>query len=365
MKALTSVFLRFFPPPQFISLEAVGVDVSDTSLKYMQFKKDGSLLRLGLWGDLKIPDGVVEQGVVKDVGALGKVIAEVKKVTKTEFVRLSLPEERAYLFETSVKRSLDSEEIYNAIEFGLEQNIPVSPRDAEFDYTPVLHSEHGPDTRVVVTAYTKETVLAYYDACKIAGVTPISFEVEAQALARAVVPQGDTGVSLIVDFGKTRTGIGIVEKGILMFTSTVDLGGIHLDEALTSVYPDATAEALIAMKNEHGLLRSTELPLVRDALLVPVSTLKSELLTRLSYWSSRPESENRGVSRVILCGGIANLAGLPDFLTEALGVTTAQAGVWQNAFSIEHDVPPITRRYSYGYATAVGLALGSFIHDAV
>jgi Tfp pilus assembly PilM family ATPase len=71
------------------------------------------------------------------------------------------------------------------------------------------------------------------------------------------------------------------------------------------------------------------------------------------------------VSRVILCGGIANLAGLPDFLTEALGVTTTQADVWQNAFSIDHDVPPITRRYSYGYATAVGLALGSFMHDAV
>ena len=363
-KGITAAFLRFFPPPQFIALPAVGVDVSDTSLKYVQFVKDGPLLKLGLWGDLKIPDGIVEQGVVKDVGALGKVIAEVKKITNTEFVRLSLPEERAYLFETSVKRSLGPEEIYSAIEFSLEQNIPISPRDAEFDYTPV-DGEHGGDTRIIVTAYTKETVLAYFDACKIAGVTPISFEVEAQALARAVVPQGDAGVSLIVDFGKTRTGIGIVEKGILMFTSTVDLGGTHLDEALTGVYPHATPEELIAMKNDHGLLRSNEFPLVRDALLVPVSALKSELLARLSYWSSRPESETRGVSRVIVCGGIANLAGLSDFLTEALGVATAQADVWQNALSTLHDVPPITRRYSYGYATAVGLALGSFTHDAV
>lgn len=365
MKGITALFLRFFPPPQFISLPAVGVDVSDTSLKYMQFTKDGALLQLGAWGDLKIPDGVVEQGVVKDVSALGKVIAEVKKVTKTEFVRLSLPEERAYLFETTVKRSLGSDEVYSALEFGLEQNIPVSPRDAEFDYTPVLHSEHGADMHVVVTAYTKETVLAYYDACKIAGVTPLSFEVEAQALARAVVPQGDAGVSLIVDFGKTRTGVGIVENGILMFTSTVDQGGRHLDEALLTVYPHATEDELITMKNEHGVLRSPEFPLVRDALLVPIATLKSELLARLSYWSSRPEGATHGVTRVILCGGIANLAGLTDFLSEALGIKTEQADVWQNAFSIERDVPPITRRYSYGYATAVGLALGSFMHDVV
>ncbi len=364
MKGITAAFLRFFPPPQYISLEAIGVDVSDTSLKYMQFKKVGSKLHLGQWGDLKIPDGVVEQGVVKDVPALGKVIAEVKKLTQAEFVRLSLPEERAYLFETTAKRSLGSDEVYSALEFGLEQNIPISPRDAEFDYTPV-HSEHAGDTHVVVTAYTKETVLAYYDACKIAGITPLSFEVEAQALARAVVPQGDPGVSLIVDFGKTRTGIGIVQNGILMFTSTVDLGGSHLDQALLHVYPQATQEELIAMKNDHGILRSPLLPLVHDALLEPITTLKSELLARLSYWSSRPDSAVQGITRVILCGGIANLAGLPDFLSEALAIPTVQADVWQNAFSIDHEVPPITRRYSYGYATAVGLALGSFMPDGV
>lgn len=364
IKGITAAFLRFFPPPQYISLEAIGVDVSDTSLKYVQFKKDGAALRLGQWGDLKIPDGVVEQGVVKDVPALGKVIAEVKKLTNAEFVRLSLPEERAYLFETTVKRSLGSEEIYSAIEFGLEQNIPVSPRDAEFDYTPVPGT-HGGDTHVVVTAYTKETVLAYYDACKIAGVTPLSFEVEAQALARAVVPQSDTGVSLIVDFGKTRTGLGIVENDILMFTSTVDLGGSHLDQALMKAYPNATQEELISMKNEHGILRSPDLPLVYDALLEPITSLKSELLARLSYWNSRPESAEHGITRVILCGGIANLAGLPDFLSEALGIPTVQADVWQNAFSIDQEVPPITRRYSYGYATAVGLALGSFMHEGV
>lgn len=363
-KGIKSAFSRFFPPPQYIAFPAVGVDVSDTSLKYVQFEKKGDTFSLKNWGDLKIPDGVVTQGVVKDVAALGRVIAEVKKLTKTEFVRLSLPEERAYLFETTVKHSLSPNEIYGALEFSLEQNVPLSPRDAEFDYTHVAEVS-GAESSVVVTAYAKETVLAYQDACRAAGVIPLSFEVEAQALARAVVREGDEGVALIVDFGKTRTGVGVVEKGILMLTSTVDLGGKDLDLALARAYPQADEKELIRLKNEYGILSTDVEHLVREALLEPITTLKNELATRLSYWNTRVEGKGRAIDRVILCGGIANLAGLPDFLTEALDISTVQAEVWSNAFKTDLFVPPITRRYSYGYATAVGLALGSFMNESV
>jgi type IV pilus assembly protein PilM len=359
MSSLSSTFARLFPPPAFVSLPAVGVDVSDTSLKYILFRKTGDHLSLEKWGDLKIPDGVVVQGTVKDVAALARVIAEVKKETKTEYVRLSLPEERAYLFETTVKRSLTPEEVYGAIEFRLEENVPLPPRDAEFDYVPV--GTLGAETRVVVTAYAKETVLAYLGACHAAEVRPLSFEVEAQALARAVVRQGDEGVYLIVDFGKTRTGIGIVENGLLMLTSTIDLGGKDLDQSLQRAYTKADQDELIRLKNEYGILVSAEQPAVREALSVPIGTLRNELVSRIGYWNSKAETKERAIARVILCGGIANLAGLTEYFTDALGVPVEQANVWQNAFRTDVTVPPITRRYSYGYATAVGLALGSFI----
>lgn len=359
MSALSQTFARFFPPPRFISLPAVGVDVSDTSLKYILFAKKSDHLSLAKWGDLKIPDGVVVQGAVKDVAALGRVIAEVKKETGCEFVRLSLPEERAYLFETTVKRSLTPEEVYGAIEFRLEENVPLPPREAEFDYVPV--GTTGAESHVVVTAYAKETVHAYLEACRAAEVTPLSFEVEAQALARAVVREGDRSVYFIVDFGKTRTGVGVVENGLLMLTSTIDLGGKDLDAALQKAYTKADQNELVRLKNEYGMLISTEEPAVREALTVPIGTLRNELVSRIGYWNSKVESKERAVVRIILCGGIANLAGLTEYFTEALGVPVEQANVWQNAFRTDVVVPPITRRYSYGYATAVGLALGSFI----
>jgi Tfp pilus assembly PilM family ATPase len=91
--------------------------------------------------------------------------------------------------------------------------------------------------------------------------------------------------------------------------------------------------------------------------------LKNELATRIGYWDSKVNDKERSIEKVILCGGIANLAGLPEYFTEALCLPAVKADVWQNAFRTSTVIPPITRRYSYGYATAVGLALGSFVKN--
>jgi type IV pilus assembly protein PilM len=204
-------------------------------------------------------------------------------------------------------------------------------------------------------------VNSYIEACTLAGATPIALEIEPSAIARAVIREGSPSTHLILDFGKSRTGIGIVHSGMLMFTSTVDIGGQQLDASLKLTFQNADATELIKMKNEKGLLLIEGDTVTRDALLKPITVLKTEIQTRISYWNSRPDATP--IESVILCGGIANLAGLPEFFSEELGIKTEQASVWKNIFVDEDTVPPITKRYSYGYATALGLALASFKED--
>ena len=181
MKVLET-FGKIIPPPAYMQLPSIGVDVSDTSLKYIQFKNDhrsGKRLKLVSWGDIDIEKGVLERGVVHDGDKFSEVLREVKERTGIENVRVSLPEERAYLFETEIKKGTSLKEIRSQLEFKLEENVPLSPRDAFFDYDVIEHSLNQSMLRVSVTAYAKDTVLSYYDACKKAGVVPIAFEVEA------------------------------------------------------------------------------------------------------------------------------------------------------------------------------------------
>jgi Tfp pilus assembly PilM family ATPase len=251
------------------------------------------------------------------------------------------------------------------LEFRLEENVPLSPRDALFDYDIVEDDVDDNVFRISVAVYAQETILGYYEACRKAGLMPLSFEVEAQAIARASLRTGDMGTFMIVDFGKTRTGVGIVHKNSLMFTSTVDIGGEQLSDVLRRQVGVEDEDELTKIKNEFGILDTGERG-IREALLSPVSALKEELKMRIDYWDTRSaHSENRRIEKIILCGGSVNLAGLPEYLTEVLGVDTQRAAVWQNAFSVDTYVPPVTRKYSYGYATAVGLALKDFVDTNV
>lgn len=360
LKMLGSVF----PPPSYIQLPSAGVDISDTSLKYIQFTPDnwsGTQLEIKHWGDIDIPEGALNRGEVNDINKLTEAIIEMKNRTGIENVRVSLPEERAYLFQTEIKRDTPFKEMRGLLEFKLEENVPLSPRDAFFDYDIIEGFASNNTLLVSVTAYAKETVMKYYEACTAAGVLPIAFEVEAQAIGRAATARGDRSTYLIIDFGKKRTGVGIVNSGVLMYTSTIDIGGADLSEALRAVLGDREESELTQIKNTQGLVPGVEDAAVANALMPVLHNIANELNTRIQYWNSRRRDNEHEISAVILCGGSVNMKGLPEYLSEQLGVEAKRADVWHNAFSIDAKVPPISKRYAYGYATAIGLGLAPFM----
>lgn len=353
---------RVLPPPKFLTLPCAGVDISDTSLKFIAFRPEMNLekdRKIKYWGDIAIPTGVLKSGEVLSPEKLAAVLKEFKTQTKTEHIRVSLPEERAYLFETEIKANTPYKEVRGLLEFRLEENVPIPSRDVFFDYTVIREKETERNVKVVVAAYAKDTIKAYYDACITAGLKPLSFEVEAQAMARAVVPRDSAGATMLVDFGKTRTGIGIVYKGVLLYTSTIDIGGNELSRAMRKVLGEDTAEAeLTKLKNTAGLNRKLDSTDISDTLLSTVSIIKDELATRMQYWHMRSgDLKRRRITSIVLCGGSSNLKGLPTYLTETLGVPCRRGNVWENAFSLDDTVPPIDKRHSLGYATAIGLAL--------
>jgi type IV pilus assembly protein PilM len=152
-----------------------------------------------------------------------------------------------------------------------------------------------------------------------------------------------------------------------LYTSTIDIGGYQFSEALRSALGDQEESVLTKLKNERGLLHTGETEDIYEALLPSVSALKDEVATRITYWNTRSiESGTRSIEKIILSGGSVNMAGLPEYLTEALGIETERVDVWRNVFAVQNTVvPPITRRYSYGYATAIGLALRDSIGQEI
>ncbi len=344
-----------------MALPSVGLDISDTSLKYISFKpslRPKAVKILDLWGDITIPDNVLQRGEIIDSKILTDVLREFKSKTGAEFIRVSLPEERAYIFETEIKRNVPVKEVQSLLEFRLEENVPISAREAIFDYEILSQNEKSQIVRVVVAAYQRETILKYYEVCQMADLKPLSFEVEAQAMSRAVISATEKDTTMLIDFGKTRTGVGILSEGSLLYTSTIDIGGGQLSQSLRKVLGDLAESELTKIKNASGLIREVDNTDVYGALISTISVIKDEIASRMQYWHTKGNNrDKRRIKKIILCGGSVNLKGLPEYLTESLNVPCERADVWANAFRTDLVIPPIDKRHSYGYATAIGLAL--------
>jgi len=165
---------------------------------------------------------------------------------------------------------------------------------------------------------------------------------------------------MIVDFGKKRTGISIFSKGVLRFTSTIDVGGVILTNVIQKSFKTSFEEAE-KMKQKYGLGRDSENKEMFSVLLNGVSVLRDEISRHLLFWNTKKEEEKEDYSlvrKIILCGGDSNLLGLIDYLSVSMKTKVETANVWVNINDREKYIPEMNLEQSLSYATAIGLSLG-------
>lgn len=344
------------PPPEYILMPAVGVDISDRNIKYAKLIPTTDGFRLGKFGDIPLAAGIVEGGRILDPERLRDTLRTLRQNHDVSFVRAALPEEQIYFFRMTIPNGT-REALHDTIELSLEEHVPISAPEAVFDFEVVGHS--GTDVEVAVTAASRPVVESYSNTFADAGLTLLSLELEAEAVARTVIHHEDSFAHLIVDFGETRTGIAVSYKGQIYFTSTVGIGGQMLTETLAKHFSIPLAEAE-TMKREFGLSRNSPHQDLFSLLLNNVAVLRDEINKHFIYWHTHPDETGMSrppIEQIVLVGGDSNLAGLPDYLSASLHVKTVVADIWTNVKLPGHGVPELSRSESLGYATAIGLSL--------
>ncbi|MEK7614470.1 MAG: pilus assembly protein PilM [Patescibacteria group bacterium] len=354
---MAKFFSRFFPTPRFLKIPAVGLDISDQAVRFIELLPGGANYTIGRFGEKKIPVGVIESGKIKDAVGLKKVLSSLRAEYKIDFVGISVSEEQTYLARMSLPR-LKRSDIRGSIELQIEEHIPLKVGETVFDYEIISENENGYD--IEVSALPLALAENYFSLFEDTGLTPLVFEIEAQAMARAILRKGDVSTHMIIDFGETRTGLSIVSGGVVMFTSTLDIGGRSLDIAVQKSLNISPKEAE-RKKKEHGFLKDPKEKELFFALMQPISVLKDEINKHFVYWHTHlefGEHERKKIDNIILCGGDSNLLGFSDYLSANLKVPVELANVWTNVCSFDLDIPQITFNDSLHYATSVGLALG-------
>lgn len=354
-----SLFYKVFPPPKFLKMPAVGLDISDNSIHFAELKEGKGGFVVGAFGEREIKKGVIEGGEIKNINELTRILSSLKEEFDLSFVNMSLPEQRAYLFKLRIPE-MNYGDIRSNVELQIEDNVPISANEAIFDYDIIKEGNDG-QIDIELSVLPRSIVDEYLNVLEDSGLYPLSFEIEAQAIARSVVPSGDKGTFMIVDFGKTRSGISIVSNEITRFTSTVDIGGNSLTKAIEKTLKIKTDEAE-TVKREKGVMSREENEELFLTMMSIVSVLKDEINKHYVYWHTHKDQYGRKrhkIEKIILCGGDANLSGLPEYLSTSLNVPVERANVMVNVNSFDRYIPDIDFNESLHYSTAIGLALRS------
>ncbi len=339
-----------------------GLDISDQSLKFVELIPAKHGIKMGKYGERKIPSGIIESGKIRDPKKLEEVLLSLRKEEGIRFVRVSLPEEQVYLFHLRLPKD-GLKNVREAIELSLEEHIPISAEQAIFDYE--ILNETPTSLELEVAAIPKNIIENYLLVFRDSYISVQSFELEAQAISRAVIKKGDLGTYMIVDFGQTRTGIFIISQGATVFTSTLELGGVMLTQMIQKNF-NVSVEEAEKMKLRFGLERNMENREIFSVLLNSVSVLRDEIVRHFIYWHTHKDEEGNDrppIGKIILCGGDANLIGLPEYFSSSIKTKVELANVWTNVMNTGKYTPQINFNRSLGYAAALGLALGDFEHD--
>jgi type IV pilus assembly protein PilM len=235
--------------------------------------------------------------------------------------------------------------------------------EAIFDYD--IISENDKSVYLQVAAIPVDVIEGYLSVFKNCGMTVHSFELEAQAIARAIVKKEDLETYMIVDFGEKRTGIFIVSQGIVMFTSTLDIGGVTLNNMIQKNFQVSFEEAN-KMKKKYGLQRNAVNKELFSVVLNSVSILRDEIVKHFIYWNTHKNEEDENnplIKKIILCGGDSNLIGLSDYFSVSVKTEVEMANVWINISDTDKKIPEIVFKQALSFAAAIGLALGDFDSD--
>lgn len=303
-------------------MDHAGLEISDDAIRCISYKNSTGDRKVGNYLSLDLPKGLLVGGDTVDTEGLRAQLASFKEKAGLSYVKVSIPEEKAYLFQTEVPAT-DLKSIRQNIESKLEENVPLLAKDAIFHFDLLPSIAPGGNIRASVSVVPKTYIEKMLELLHSVGLKPLAFEVIPRSLAHVLVPAHNDKTIMIVHIMDHKIGVYVVSAGTVNFASTVSRDAI-----------DSSSTPRLSVED----------------------TIAKEVIRIYEYWISRPDTTT--IQDVVLVGRGAQAyenAVRDAIASFSLKVTTPD--IWANICQVSSCLPAISREDSLAYAVVAGLAL--------
>ena len=348
------------------SESVLGIDISSSSIKIVQLKKEGGVavletygaIALGPYGDLDIGQAT-NLSTAQITSALTDLMKEANVTTKN--CGVSIP------FSTSLisfieMPNLEHKELEKMIPIEARKYIPVPISEVQLDWfiIPEEESEYysvkkdAKKVSVLLVAIHNEILQKYRSILKGAELKPSFFEIEVFSTIRASVGRGVNPVA-IMDIGSSVTKIYIVEYGIVKSSHVINKGSQDITVALSK-------SSNMSFKKAEELKRTLGIS-DRNADEEKEHTTRTSLLTMDSLFSEAKKiiltyqrENNKNVGNIVFTGGGAGLKGIIDIAKKHFDVEVDIVDPFSKV-KTPAFLESVLQQAGPGFAVAIGLAL--------
>lgn len=349
---------------------AIGLDIGTSGVRAAEISVGKDQLTLAKFGQVALPEGAVRDGEVMDPDAVAKAIRELWSATRFSSKKVVVGVANSKVIVRQVDLPwLPEKELKDALAFQVQDFIPIPVDEAVLDFLTLeeLTTESGArQLRGLLVAASREMVMNTVTAVQKAGLQPSMVDLTSFAVLRSLTGPtpalASEDVEAVVDVGARVTNIVVHAGGVPRFVRILLMGGDDVTEAVAERMGVQQSQAE-ALKQDHGITPADEThvgvdPAVTRVLESSGNAFVDEVRGSLDYYTA--SSGSAPISRVVLSGGGARLAGLAERLTDAtrlpvtLGTPIKQLAIGRTGLTPEQIeyVEPLA-------AVPVGLALGA------
>ncbi len=338
----------------------LGIDIGTNSIKVVELSSLGQRKELRNYGEISASSFFKNsfRNFQKDTLLLSlkeiargiKAILEEAKI-KTKKAGFSVPDFSSFFINFDLP-PMTEEELPEAVKYNARQYIPLSLKEVVIDWILVKGiPDTGERLQVLLVAIPKDVIYQYKEIARLCNLELLFLEAEAFSLVRAVAEKEK--VETILDIGAQSTTINLVNKGKLIRSYSIDVGGNDLLERISSAFSLNRKESESMMKR-IGLLPTKEK--VNKILLPTVDIILAEVER---IFENFEKTEGEKIEEIIIAGGCALLPGLKEYFFENLKRKVKIANPFREIF-----YPPILEKkiknMGPSFSVAVGIALRGF-----
>lgn len=345
---------------------AFGLDIGDLSIKLVQLAPSAfyerQYFKIKELRSTYLPPGLIVSGEIQQpelvrkklLYLLGKDSGNFKPI-RSSWVVANLPEPKTFLKLIDVE---SSDNVLTSVDvvYQAKKHLPFELEDTYLDWQIISPTAGATKKQVLIGAVPKITADAYTYLLESVGLNPIALETEAVAVARSMITANKdyTGQArAILELGGTRSSLIIYDNNSIQFSTTLNFSGEIVTAAIAQALKIEHSQAE-DLKIKNGLKYDTHNPKYLTAVSGIAENLINELRIALLFYKEHFNNTN-AVSRITMCGGMANWENIDNFISRQLKITAHPGHPWKNLRNKE--LYDYDQNKSLPLACAIGLAL--------